>query len=420
MSREMMRLGAFLMPTGHHIAAWRHPAAAADAGVNLSHMIELAQTAERGLFDLIFFEDAAGVREGRVHLAAQTARSIGFEPISLLAALAASTTKVGLVATASTSYNEPYALARAFATLDLLSGGRAGWNLVTSASEIEAANFGAQGLRAHRDRYARANEFAEVVTRLWSPSARTGLVGHEGENFAVRQGLGIPPSAQGAPVMVQAGSSDVGRDLAARTADVVFVAAQTYDTAKSFRDDVRARMSRAGRNPDHIKILPGVSPIVADSREEAQETFEKLQALIPDEVGLALLESYLATDALKGLPLEGPLPELKSSEGMQSRQQLVIEQSQREGMSIRQVARHFAGARGHWRLVGTAADVADELEAWFTGGAADGFNVMPAYFPGELQSFVDRVVPELQRRGLFRTAYEETTLRANLGLAAVL
>jgi alkanesulfonate monooxygenase SsuD/methylene tetrahydromethanopterin reductase-like flavin-dependent oxidoreductase (luciferase family) len=411
-----MKLGAFLMPTGHHIAAWRHPEAAADAGIDVDHMIRLAQTAERGLFDLVFFEDAAGVREARVELAAQTSRSIGFEPISLLAALAARTSHVGLVATASTSYNEPYALARAFATLDLVSGGRAGWNLVTSASEIEAANFGAQGLRAHRDRYARADEFAKVVQSLWSPETRLGTIGHEGENFIVGQGLGIPASPQGSPVMVQAGASDVGRDLAARTADVVFVAAQTFETAKAFYDDVKARVEKAGRNPDQIKILPGMSPVVAESREEAQAKFDELQALIPDEVGLALLASYLSTDALNGLPLDGPMPDLKASEGMQSRQQLVIDQSRREGLSIRQVAQHFAGARGHWRLVGTAKDIADELEAWFTGGACDGFNVMPAYFPGELDNFVERVVPELQRRGLFRTAYEGTTLRANLGL----
>ncbi|PSJ52094.1 LLM class flavin-dependent oxidoreductase [Kumtagia ephedrae] len=415
---RQMKLGAFLMPTGHHIAGWRHPAAAADAGIDVQHMIGLARAAERGLFDLVFFEDAAGVREARAELAAQTSRSIGFEPVSLLAALAAHTSHVGLVATASTSYNEPFALARAFATLDLVSGGRAGWNLVTSASEIEAANFGAQGLRAHRDRYARAGEFADIVLGLWDPATRTGTLGHDGESFAVRQGLGIPASPQGRPVMVQAGSSDVGRDLAARTADVVFVATQTLSVAKEFYDDVKARAARAGRDPDHVKIMPGVSPVVADSRAEAQAKFDELQALIPDDVGLALLASYLATDALNGLPLDGPLPELKSTEGMQSRQALVVEQSRRDGLSIRQVAQHFAGARGHWRLVGTADDVADQLEEWFRGGAADGFNVMPAYFPGELDNFVDLVIPELQRRGLFRTAYEGSTLRRNLGLAA--
>jgi alkanesulfonate monooxygenase SsuD/methylene tetrahydromethanopterin reductase-like flavin-dependent oxidoreductase (luciferase family) len=411
-----MKLGAFLMPTGHHIAAWRHRDAAADAGVNLAHMIELAQTAERGFFDLVFYEDAAGVREANVNIAAKTSRSFGFEPISLLAALAANTQAIGLVATASTSYNEPYALARAFATLDLISGGRAGWNLVTSASEIEAANFGAHGLRAHRDRYALADDFAKVVQLLWNPASREGVIDFVSESFTIRQGLGIEPSPQGAPVMVQAGSSDVGRDLAARTADVVFVATQTMKDAKSFYDDVKARTERAGRRADDVKILPGVSPVVAETRAEAQEKFDELQALIPDEVGMALLASYLPPRALDGFSPDDPMPDIEAVEAMKSRVQLVIDQSRREGMSIRQVAQHFAGARGHWRIVGTAKDVADELEAWFRGGACDGFNVMAAHFPAELHSFVDRVIPELQRRGLFRTAYESDTLRGNLGI----
>jgi alkanesulfonate monooxygenase SsuD/methylene tetrahydromethanopterin reductase-like flavin-dependent oxidoreductase (luciferase family) len=417
MSPEM-KLGAFLMPTGHHIAAWRHPDAAADMGLHFEHYIRLAQAAEEAGFDLLFLEDAAGLREENARTASQTARSLGFEPLSLLAAIAAQTSRIGLVATASTSYNEPYALARAFATLDLLSGGRAGWNLVTSASEIEAANFGAEGLRKHVDRYHRADEFADVVAQLWDPADRSALLNHKGEHFVVQQGLGLAASPQGKPVMVQAGASDVGRDLAARTADVVFTAAQTFDSAKSFYHDVKARTRAAGRNPDHIKIMPGVSPVVAATRAEAQAKVDALQDLIPDEVGLSLLSSYLATDALKGLPLDGPMPELETTQGMQSRQALVVEQARRDNLTIREVARHFAGARGHWRLVGTAQDIVDELEQWFTGGACDGFNVMPAFFPGELDSFIALVVPELRRRGLFRQIYEGDTLRANLGLGA--
>ena len=415
MNRQM-KLGAFLMPAGHHIAAWRHPEAAATMGVDVASYIQVAQTAEKAGFDLVFLEDAAGLRDANPVTASQTSRSVAFEPLSLLAAIAAQTSTIGLVATASTSYNEPYALARAFATLDLVSGGRAGWNLVTSASEIEAANFGAEGLRKHVDRYHKANEFADIVARLWDPVDRTAKLAHRGEYFGVEQGLGLAPSPQGKPVMVQAGASDVGRDLAARTADVVFTAAQTLETAKAFYDDVKARTQRAGRNPDHIKIMPGVSPVVATTREEAQAKVETLQSLIPDEVGLALLSSYLATDALKGLPLDGPMPDLASTEGMQSRQALVVEQARRDNLSIREVARHFAGARGHWRLVGTPSDIVDELERWFTGKACDGFNVMPAFFPGELDAFVELVIPELQRRGLFRTAYEGSTLRTNLGL----
>ncbi|QND67246.1 LLM class flavin-dependent oxidoreductase [Mesorhizobium loti] len=413
MTRQM-KLGAFLWATGHHIAAWRHPKAHVTAGIDIDHYIQLARTAEAAKFDMVFCEDAAGLREANVGIASQTSRSIGFEPISLLSALAVQTSRIGLVSTASTSYNEPYGLARTFLSLDHLSGGRAGWNLVTSASPIEAANFGSTGLKPHADRYERAREFAEVVTGLWH--GKLGASGHDGRSFSVRDPLDLPRSPQGAPVMVQAGASDVGRDLAARTADVVFTAAQTFEEAKAFYDDLKGRLAAYGREPDDIKIMPGVAPVVAETEAEAREKHEELQELIPDDVGVALLSSYLSISDLWRHPIDGPLPELPESEGMKSRQALVIEQSRRDNLSIRQLARHFAGARGHWRIVGTAAHVADELQARFEGGAADGFNVMPSYFPGELDAFATLVVPELQRRGLFRTEYEGRTLRDHLGL----
>ncbi|MET3578656.1 alkanesulfonate monooxygenase SsuD/methylene tetrahydromethanopterin reductase-like flavin-dependent oxidoreductase (luciferase family) [Mesorhizobium robiniae] len=417
MTARQMKLGAFLWATGHHIAAWRHPKAHVTAGVDIEHYIRLARTAEAAKFDMIFCEDAAGVREANVNIASQTSRSIGFEPISLLAALSVQTSHIGLVSTASTSYNEPYGLARTFLSLDHLSGGRAGWNLVTSASHIEAANFGATGLRPHADRYERASEFAAVVTALWQGKLDgVSGPGHDGQSFSVRDPLDLPRSPQGAPVMVQAGASDVGRDLAARTADVVFTAAQTFEEAKAFYTDLKGRLATYGREPDDIKIMPGVAPIVAATEAEARAKHEELQELIPDDVGVALLSSYLSISDLWRYPLDGPLPELPASEGMQSRQALIIEQSRRDKLSIRQLARHFAGARGHWRVVGTPAQVADELEARFAGGAADGFNVMPSYFPGELDAFAALVVPELQRRGLFRKDYEGTTLRDHLGL----
>ncbi|MGX9574545.1 LLM class flavin-dependent oxidoreductase [Mesorhizobium sp. f-mel] len=415
--RRQMKLGAFLWATGHHIAAWRHPKAHVTAGVDIEHYIELARTAEAAKFDMIFCEDAAGVREADINIASQTSRSIGFEPISLLSALAVQTSRIGLVSTASTSYNEPYGLARTFLSLDHLSSGRAGWNLVTSASHIEAANFDSTGLRPHADRYERAREFAAVVTALWR--GKLGVVSgpsHDGRSFSVRYALDLPRSPQGAPVMVQAGASDEGRDLAARTADVVFTAAQTYEEAKAFYDDLKGRLATYGREPDDIKIMPGVAPVVAATEAEAQEKYEELQELIPDDVGVALLSSYLSISDLWRYPVDGPLPELPPSEGMQSRQALVIEQSRRDNLSIRQLARHFARARGHWRVVGTPAQIADELEARFEGGAADGFNVMPSWFPGELDAFAALVVPELQRRGLFRTDYEGSTLRDHLGL----
>ncbi|MCV3206207.1 LLM class flavin-dependent oxidoreductase [Mesorhizobium sp. YC-39] len=412
-SKRQMRLGAFLWATGHHIAAWRHPQAHVTAGVDIDHYTQLARTAEAAKFDMIFCEDAAGLREANVGIASQTSRSIGFEPISLLAALAVQTERIGLVSTASTSYNEPYGLARTFLSLDHLSGGRAGWNLVTSASPIEAANFGSMGLRPHADRYERAREFATVVAGLWQG---TDGLDHDGQSFSVKDALDLPRSLQGAPVMVQAGASDVGRDLAARTADVVFTAAQTFEEAKAFYDDLKGRLAAYGREPDDIKIMPGVAPMVAETEAEAREKYEELQELIPDEVGVALLSSYLSISDLWRYPIDGPLPELPESEGMKSRQALVVEQSRRDGLSIRQLARHFAGARGHWRIVGTPAQIADELQARFEGGAADGFNVMPSWFPGELDAFCALVVPELQRRGLFRVEYEGCTLREHLGL----
>jgi len=412
MSARQMKLGLFLWATGHHIAAWRHPDAHVTAGVDIQHYIQLAKTAEAAKFDMVFCEDAAGLREANVNIASQTSRSIGFEPISLLSALAVQTERIGLVSTASTSYNEPYGLARTFASLDSLSGGRAGWNLVTSASPIEAANFGATGLRPHADRYARAREFAAVVTGLWRHQA----AGHDGQSFSVRDQLDVPPSPQGAPVMVQAGASDDGKDLAARTADVVFSAAQTFDEAKAFFDDLKGRLAAYGREPDDVKIMPGVAPIVAATKAEAQAKYDALQELIPDDVGVALLSSYLSISDLWRYPVDGPLPELPESEGMKSRQALVIEQARRDGLSIRELARYFAGARGHWRIVGTAEQIADELQARFEGGAADGFNVMPSWFPGELDTFAALVVPELQRRGLFRKDYEGRTLREHLGL----
>ncbi|RWP00690.1 MAG: LLM class flavin-dependent oxidoreductase [Mesorhizobium sp.] len=417
MTARQMKLGAFLWATGHHIAAWRHPKAHVTAGGDIDHYIQLARTAEAAKFDMIFCEDAAGVREANVNIASQTSRSIGFEPISLLAALSVQTSHIGLVSTASTSYNEPYGLARTFLSLDHLSGGRAGWNLVTSASHIEAANFGATGLRPHADRYERAREFAAVVTALWQGKLDgVSGPGHDGQSFSVRDPLDLPRSPQGAPVMVQAGASDVGRDLAARTADVVFTAAQTFEEAKAFYTDLKGRLATYGREPDDIKIMPGVAPIVAATEAEARAKHEELQELIPDDVGVALLSSYLSISDLWRYPIDGPLPELPASEGMQSRQALVVDQSRRDKLSIRQLARHFAGARGHWRVVGTPAQIADKLEARFEGGAADGFNVMPSWFPGELDAFAALVVPELQRRGLFRTEYEGRTLRDHLGL----
>lgn len=431
MSKAHMKLGAFLMAGGHHIAAWRHPDAVAAAGVDVDHFIALTRLAESAKFDMVFFEDAAAIRERNINTASQAARSTMFEPLSLLAALAVNTSHIGLVATASTTYNEPYGLARTLASIDQLSGGRAGWNLVTSASELEAENFVSSGLRPHAQRYERAEEFEQAARAVWD-SVDTGAyvvdgksytdrsklhpVDHHGAHFTVSGLLDSPRSPQGRPLMVQAGASDAGKNLAARTADVVFVAAQTLQEAQTYYADLKSRMPAFGRDPDDLKILPGVSPIVGRTESEARAKYDALQELIPDEVGVALLASYLSIKDLSQYPLEGPLPEMPATDGIQSRQQLIIDLARRENLSIRQVARNFAGARGHWQLIGTPAQIVDELEERFHGKAADGFNVMGAYFPGALQDFIDLVVPELRRRGLFRNEYEGRTLRENLGI----
>lgn len=433
MSGDHMKLGAFLMAGGHHIAAWRHPDALANAGADIGHFIQLAQTAERAKFDMVFVEDAAAIRERNPEIASQAARSTSFEPLSLLAALAVNTSHIGLVATASTTYNEPYGLARTFAALDQLSGGRAGWNLVTSASDLEAENFVSSGLRPHGQRYERAEEFAEAATAVWDSvddgayvlDAERGIyadpeklhpVDHRGTHFTVTGVLDSRRSPQGRPLMVQAGASDVGKDLAARTADVVFSAAQTMGEAQAFYADVKPRLAKFGRQADDLKIMPGVSPIVGETESEARAKYDALQELIPDQVGVALLASYLSLKDLSAYPLDGPLPDMPQTDGIQSRQQLIIDLGRRENLSIRQLARHFAGARGHWQLIGTPVQIADALEERFRGKAADGFNVMPPLFPTGLDDFVRLVVPELQRRGLFRTEYEGRTLRENLGV----
>ncbi|MCM2477680.1 LLM class flavin-dependent oxidoreductase [Rhizobium sp. CG5] len=431
--RRLMRLGAFPMAGGHHIAAWRHPEAHARAGSDIDHWIGLARTAERGTFDMLFVEDAAAIRERNPELASQAARSTSFEPLSLLAALAANTSHLGFIATASTTYNDPFGLARSFATLDQISGGRAGWNLVTSASELEAENFRAEGLLPHGDRYARAEEFADIVLSLWdtvghdaylpaggdafSDPTRLKPLHHRGAHFSVDGILQMPRSRQDRPIMVQAGASDTGKELAARTADVVFAASQTLAEAQAYYADVKKRLPRHGRQFDDLKIMPGLSPVVGSTESEARRKFEELQELIPDAVGVGLLSSYLSAGDLAAYPLDGPLPDMPQSNLMQSRQQLVIDLARREKLSIREVARNFAGARGHWQVIGTPEQIANAMEERFLNGAADGFNIMPPFFPSGLEDFVDGVIPELRRRGLFREAYDNDTLRGNLGLA---
>ncbi len=433
--RRQIKLGAFVMATGHHVAGWRHPGAQPDAGQNIAHYRQIAQAAERAKFDALFLADGVAIRAHDQETLHRTARAASFEPLTLLSALSQVTERIGLVATVSTTYNEPYHVARKFASLDHLSDGRAGWNVVTSWSEHEAQNFNLDKHPEHGARYQRAEEFVDVVRGLWDSweddaflyDRESGLLfdpgklhtlHHHGQHFSVKGPLNVARPVQGHPVIVQAGSSEAGQDLAARTAEVIFTAQQSLADAQAFYTSLKSRMARHGRDPDQLKIMPGVFPVVGRSHSEAQEKYEELQSLIHPSVGLSMLQQHLGGIDLSGYPLDGPLPEdLREPNGSKSRFQLVTALARREGLTLRQLYLRLATARGHWSLHGTPESIVDELEAWFIQGGADGFNIMPPTLPGGLDDFIALVLPELRRRGLFRTEYEGRTLRENLGLA---
>ena len=430
-SPRQLSLGAFLMATGHHVAAWRDPEVPADP-LDFSVYKRTARIAEAACFDALFVADSVAVSSEEI--ASRSARSVYFEPLSLLSALSAVTERIGLVGTATTSYNEPYHVARKFASLDHLSGGRAGWNLVTSDAAAEAQNFGLDAHIPHAERYARAREFQQVVQGLWDSwaddaflrdkasgrfydPARLQVLDHSGEHFKVRGPLNVARSPQGRPVLVQAGSSETGRELAAQTAEVVFTAQTSLARAQAFYADLKGRLARYGRGEDELKIMPGVFVAVAASESEAREKFERFQELVEPEVGVALLGRMLGNFDLSGYPLDGPLPELPLTEsGQQSRQRLLTELAGAEELTLAQLGRRIAGGRGHYTLIGTPTQIADELQAWFEGRGADGFNVLVPHLPGGLEDFASLVVPELQRRGLFRREYRGRTLREHLGL----
>ena len=421
MSRKLS-IAAFMMRYGHHVAAWRHPDT--DLATNPFKVFrEQVRSAEKACLDAVFFADSVALTGAP-----------SLEPLTLLSALAASTEKIGLIATATTTYNEPYTVARQFASLDLLSDGRAGWNLVTSDNAAEAANFGREQHVAHADRYARAREFHQVVTGLWNswdPDAFTNdkrgalpydpaklhKLNHRGDHFAVAGPLNVAPSPQGRPVVVQAGGSETGRDLAAATAEVVFTAQPTLAKAQAFYRDIKDRVIAKGRKPESVKIMPGLFAVMGRTQQEADAKFAQLQSLIEPKAGLALLGRMIGNFDLSGYPLDGPLPELpETQDGQRSRQQLLTDLAQGENLTIRQLYQRIAGGRGHFTVVGTPEQLADKMQEWFEQGAADGFNFMAPALPGGLDDFLELVIPELQRRGLFRTSYEGSTLRSHLGL----
>lgn len=392
MSRGSMSLNAFLMATGHHVAGWRHPDAQADGGLDFTHYRQLAQTAERGCFDALFLADTLAMLPGEMQALSRMSRTEHFEPLTLLAGLAAVTERIGLVATVTTSYNSVDTLAQAFSSLERLSGGRSGWNLVTSSNAQEAFNFGRVAHFEHANRYARARDFLDQVRARWAQS-------------------------DVAPVQVLAGASSAGCELAAAHADVVFTAQPELAGAQQFYRRLKELTTGLGRDPEQLKIMPGVLPIVADSATQAQALFEQLQTLVQPQVGLSLLADIAGGTDLSAHPLDGPLPELPATNSGVSRRELLISVARKEGLSIRQLYLRMAAARGHLVLVGDPRQVADVLEQWFVERAADGFNVMPGYLPGGLDAFVDKVVPLLQQRGVFRRGYQGRTLRDHLGLS---
>jgi N-acetyl-S-(2-succino)cysteine monooxygenase len=358
---------------------------------------------------------------------------VRFEPLTLLSALSAVTEHIGLVATASTTYNEPYHLARKFASLDHLSGGRAGWNIVTSSQDAEARNFNRDHHMDHALRYERAREFVRVTTGLWDSwdddaflrdkesgvyvdPDKVHVLNHKDKHFSVRGPLNVARPVQGYPVLVQAGASEDGQDFAAQAAEVIFTAQPTLAEAQAFYAGIKGRLAKYGRSPDQLKIMPGIFAVVGQTEQEAKEKYDQLQDLIDPIVGLSLLSGLVGNVDLSGYPLDGPLPELPETNNNKSRLKLVQDLAGREKLTIRQLYLAVAGARGHRTIWGTPVQIADQLEEWFINDAADGFNIMPPYLPGGLDDFVELVVPELRRRGLFRTEYEGRTLRENLGL----
>ncbi|MEU8181214.1 LLM class flavin-dependent oxidoreductase [Micromonospora sp. NPDC049047] len=427
----MLHLNAFLMGVGHHEAAWRLPESDPFAQTDVGHFTRLARIAERGKLDSLFLADSPVLWNSIGRRPAGT-----LEPTVLLTALAGATQHIGLIATASTTYNEPFNLARRFASLDHISGGRAGWNIVTTAGVDAARNFNLDELPAHRDRYERAAEFLEVSLKLWDSWDDAAPLGdkdagrwgddallypprHVGRHFRVAGPLNVPRSPQGYPLLVQAGSSEDGKELAARYAEAVFTAQQTLAEAQAFYRDLKRRAAQFGRDPDTVKILPGIVPAVGATEAQAHALAEELDRLIKPEYARAQLATTLRV-APEDLDLDRELPaDLPSEdeiEGAKSRYTLIVTLARRERLTVRQLIGRLGGGRGHRTFAGTPEQVADAIEEWYRSGAADGFNIMPPVLPSGLEAFVDHVVPILQRRGLFRTEYTGTTLRDHYGL----
>ena len=431
---RQLHLNLFIQSRGHHEASWRHPASSPRALSDIAYYREVAQRAEAGLFDSIFLADQLALADTVAHAA-----STWLEPITALGALAASTSRIGLIATASTTYSEPFNLARQFASLDHISGGRVGWNIVTSWLAAAARNYGGAGQVSHADRYARGEEFVAVVKALWDSWAddavlddraggryaraeRIRPIDHAGEHYRVAGPLNMPRGPQGRPVFVQAGSSDTGRRFAARHAEAVFTAQMEKNTAQEFYADLKALVVAEGRAPGQALILPGLSPVIGATEAEARRLARELADLADPEVGRKRLSGRFGGHDFSHLALDKPLapedfPDPGMVEAARSRTEVIVGLVRREKPTLRQLLAYLAGARGHYTTAGTPEQIADLIEDWFGDGAADGFNVMPPLLPSMLDVFIAEVIPLLQKRGLFRTAYEGRTLREHFGLA---
>lgn len=430
-NKRRLHFNAFLRPVTIHTGAWRYPGAWPDANFNFAHIKRFAQKLEEGRFDTFFMADHLAVLNMPMDALKRSSTVTSFEPMTLLPALAMVTERLGLVATGSTTYDEPYHVARRFASLDHISGGRAGWNVVTTSNPHASKNFGREEHLEHDERYRRAREFYDVVTGLWDSWAddafirdqesgiffdpeKMHVLDHRGKYLNVRGPLNIGRPVQGWPVIVQAGASDAGRQLAAETAEAVFTAQSDLAAGRAFYADVKGRMERAGRDPDHMKIMPACMVIVGDSLDEARDKRAMLDSLVNYDSAIASLSIALGHDA-SGFDPDGPLPDIPESNASKSGRDRAIALARREKLTVRQLAQRLGGYSGLC-IMGTPAMIADEMEQWLTSRGSDGFTIQFPWVPGGLDEFVDRVIPELQRRGLFRKEYEGATLRENLGL----
>ena len=428
-ARREMHFGVFVLGTGNHSAGWRYDGAATSNN-DLAVIQEIARQAERGKFDLVFVSDGLAMDPGD-----HPSFMCRFEPTSLISALSMSTTHVGLGATVSTTFGEPYHVARTFASIDQISRGRAAWNVVTTSGGKAALNFSREEHMEHDLRYERAEEFVDVVKGLWDcwqddaivadkatgtylDPAKVRPLNHKGRFFQVKGPMSMARSPQGHPVIIQAGGSESGLELAARTADVVFSVVQELDGAKAAYGNLKSRLAKYGRTPDRIAVLPGVMPIIGSTEAEARDKLSLLQSWLTPTNALTLVTSRIGYD-VTGFPLDAPVPAPPSGGNSQTFSRVLYDYARRENMTLRDLYNLTAAARGHWVLCGTPKRIADTLEEWFVEDAADGFNVLPPYFPGALADFVDLVVPELQARGLFRREYTGTTLRDHFGLPRV-